>query len=250
VYEVSAEVLESIGRDGYAVIYDVVESETLSKLAELLENSNAPGTIRRNGSIYAIRNLLESVPAVRELAESPSIRDFAEMVLGANCRAVRATLFDKRPEANWKVPWHQDLTITVEQRVNVEGFGPWTEKAGVCHVQAPVDVLEGMLAMRIHLDDCSEASGPLRILPGSHLHGRLGDATIQQWRQTCRAVSCAVGRGGVIAMRPLLLHSSSASAHPLRRRVIHLEFAARELRGGLCWYQGSRTTDHGQLTKG
>jgi ectoine hydroxylase-related dioxygenase (phytanoyl-CoA dioxygenase family) len=240
-----AEVLESIKREGYAVIPDMVESQNESQKlvqpANLIENSNTPGTLRRNGTIYAIRNLLESVPAVRELAESPPIRDFAEMVLGANCRAVRATLFDKRPEANWKVPWHQDLTITVEQRVNVEGFGPWTEKAGVRHVQAPVDVLEGMLAMRIHLDDCSEASGALRVLPGSHLHGRLGDVAIQQWRQTCRAVSCVVGRGGVIAMRPLLLHSSSASAHPLRRRVIHLEFAARELPGGLRWYQRQQT---------
>ena len=245
-----AEVLESIKREGYAVIPDMVESQKLVQLAKLIENSNTPGTIRRNGSIYAMRNLLESVPAVRELAESPPIRDFAEMVLGANCRAVRATLFDKRPEANWKVPWHQDLTIAVDQRRHVEGFGPWTEKSGVPHAQAPVDVLEGMLAIRVHLDDCDEANGAVRVLPGSHLHGCLGDAAIQQWRQTCRAVSCAVGRGGVIAMRPLLLHSSSASAHPLRRRVIHLEFAARELRGGLCWYQGSQTTDHGQLTKG
>jgi ectoine hydroxylase-related dioxygenase (phytanoyl-CoA dioxygenase family) len=241
VHKLSADVLESIKRDGYAVIYDAVGFEPLSRLAALLENSNAPGATRRDGRIFAIRNLLGSVPAIRKLAESPPIRGLAELVLGTNCQAVKATLFDKRPEANWKVPWHQDLTMTVNQRGHVEGFGPWTEKSGVPHVQAPVDVLEGMLAIRVHLDDCDEANGALRVLPGSHVHGRLGDAAIRRWRQTCRAVPCVVGRGGVVAMRPLLLHSSSASEHPLRRRVIHLEFAARDLPGGLCWYQEPQT---------
>jgi ectoine hydroxylase-related dioxygenase (phytanoyl-CoA dioxygenase family) len=248
-----AEVLDSIKWEGYAVIPDMVESQKLVQLANLIENLNTAGTLRRNGGIYAIRNLLQSVPAVREIAESPPIRDLSEMVLGANCHAVRATLFDKRPEANWKVPWHQDLTIAVEQRVDVEGFGRWTEKAGVPHVQPPAELLEGMLAIRVQLDGCSEANGALRVLPGSHLHGRLTDDAIQQWRQTVAAVSCVVGRGGVVAMHPLLLHSSSASAHPLRRRVIHLELAARELPGGLRWYQGQLTTDHGHhglLTKG
>ena len=228
----------------------MVESRKLVQLADLIEHSNTPGAIRRNGATYAIRNLLQSLPEMRELAESRPIRDLAEMVVGVNCRAVRATLFDKRPEANWKVPWHQDLTIAVEQRVDVEGFGPWTEKAGVQHVQPPVELLGGMLAIRVHLDDCSEANGALRVLPGSHLHGRLTDGAIRQWRQTFAAFSCEVGTGGVVAMRPLLLHSSPASAHPLRRRVIHLELAARELPGGLRWNQGQRTTDHGLLTKG
>ena len=181
------------------------------------------------------------MPAVRQLAGSAPIRDLAEQVLGANCRPARATLFDKRLDANWKVPWHQDVTIAVQWRADVAGFGSWTEKAGVPHVQAPANVLERMLAVRIHLDDCLEANGALRVLPGSHRHGRLTDRAIQQWRQTVADVPCVVGRGGVLMMRPLLLRASSASAHAARRRVIHLEFAAGGLPGGLRWYQEQPT---------
>ena len=72
---------------------------------------------------------------------------------------MRGLYFDKLPEANWKVPWHQDLSIAVRARLDVEGFGPWTEKAGVLHAQAPAAVLERMLAVRVHLDDCGRENG-------------------------------------------------------------------------------------------
>lgn len=38
-------------------------------------------------------------------------------------RPVKGIVFDKTPAANWKVPWHQDLTICVERRIDVNGFG-------------------------------------------------------------------------------------------------------------------------------
>jgi hypothetical protein len=82
--------------------------------------------------------------------------------------AVPATLFDKTADANWLVPWHQDLTICVKKKVDVPGYGPWTIKAGVPHVQPPVAILDRRLAVRIHLDNCSERNGALRVLPGTH----------------------------------------------------------------------------------
>jgi len=68
-------------------------------------------------------------------------------VLGEPCFAVRALFFDKTSHANWKVVWHQDLTVAARQRIDLPGYGPWTDKAGVPHVQPPVDVLEHMLAV-------------------------------------------------------------------------------------------------------
>jgi hypothetical protein len=95
----------------------------------------------RNGRIFAVRNLLD-LPEISKLAESVPVRELAQAVLGDSAFAVRGILFDKIPEANWKVPWHQDVTIAVRAREDVEGFRPWSTKAGILHVQPPAHVLE------------------------------------------------------------------------------------------------------------
>jgi ectoine hydroxylase-related dioxygenase (phytanoyl-CoA dioxygenase family) len=138
-------------------------------------------------------------------------------------------------EANWKVPWHQDLTIEVRERIDMPGFGPWSVKGGVAHVQPPVSLLEQMLAVRIHLDDSTAENGPLRVIPGSHRAGRLTVEEMLELREKHGEVALSVARGGVILMRPLLAHASSAAERPTNRRVVHLEFAAGELPGGLRW---------------
>ena len=184
-----------------------------------------------------VRGLLQASQAVRELARSPEIRALVTPTLGESAFAVRGILFDKTPDANWLVPWHQDLTIAVRERSDVPGFGPWSVKAGIVHVQPPAALLERMLTVRLHLDDCTEASGPLRVLPGSHRHGRLGVSEIAQWREAVTEVNCPVPSGGALLMRPLLLHASSPATLPEHRRVIHLEFAAELLSNGLAWQE-------------
>ena len=132
--------------------------------------------------------------------------------------------------------WHQDLTIAVRERREVAGFGPWSTKAGIPHVQPPAEVLERKVTLRIHLDRCGPDNGPLRVVPGSHRGGRLDAAAIADHRQRVAEVSCLVDRGGVVILRPLLLHASSAALRPGHRRVIHLECAAEDLPGGLEWH--------------
>ncbi|MDB6068426.1 MAG: hypothetical protein JWR26_4634 [Pedosphaera sp.] len=229
--------IRDLNRDGFAVIPDALQAAAISELIDALNqaDSDASAVRQRGRETYAIRNLLEAVPAVRALAASPVIRSPVEAVLGSGARAVRGLLFDKTADANWKVAWHQDLTIAVEQRVDVPGFGPWSIKAGVEHVQPPVEILQRMLTLRLHLDDCNEMNGPLQVLPGSHIAGKLNAKVIQTWRDRTSAVTCAVNRGGILLMRPLLLHASSPAKTPAHRRVIHLEFAAEALPGGLDW---------------
>jgi len=192
--------------------------------------------VRRRESVYAIRNLLEVVPDVAALARSAEVRALVEAVLGPDAFAVRGILFDKTPDANWKVAWHQDLTIAVHERHEVEGFGPWSEKAGIVHVQPPAAVLERMVTVRLHLDPCGPENGPVQVIPGSHRAGRLSADEVQRSRAERDAVPTCVGAGGVLLMRPLLLHASSPSTAPAHRRVIHLEFAADALPGGLEWH--------------
>jgi ectoine hydroxylase-related dioxygenase (phytanoyl-CoA dioxygenase family) len=227
---------KALEREGYVVVSDVLGAEAVAGLVEALEGAQGgAGVLRHAGSVYGRRNLLSAVPEVRRLADAAVVRAWVEPVLGPAALPVRGLLFDKPAHANWKVPWHQDLTIAVRERVDTPGFGAWSVKSGVAHVQPPVSVLERMLAVRVHLDDCGEANGPLRVLPGSHVHGRLDAAAIRQWRERVTPVACLVPRGGIVLMRPLLLHASSPARAPGHRRVIHLEFAADPLPGGLRW---------------
>jgi ectoine hydroxylase-related dioxygenase (phytanoyl-CoA dioxygenase family) len=216
-----------IERDGFAILDEAVAPIVIAEL-----RSGLPATNSRAG----LRNLLAEQPVIRAAARSLSIRRAVEAVLGPRCFAVRAILFDKTPEVNWKVPWHQDLTIAVHQRRCVAGFNAWSDKDGVVHVQPPVPVLERMLAVRVHLDDCGSDSGPLRVLPGSHREGRLDAAAIDRWKARVPEVACVVGQGGLVLMRPLVLHASSAARAVGQRRVLHLEFAAADLPGNLMWH--------------
>ena len=224
-----------VRREGFAVVGRVLDEGALASLERSLEAVGAGEGVLRRGGVYAIRNLLEVLPAARELARTAAVRALVEPVLGVESFPVRGVLFDKNRAAPWKVAWHQDLTIAVRERVEAEGFGPWSIKAGVVHVQPPARVLEGVLAVRLHLDDCDESNGPLKVLPGSHLSGRLGAAEIARRREEAEPVTCVVQRGGAVLMRPLLLHSSPAPRAPRRRRVVHLEFAAAPLPCGLEW---------------
>ncbi len=206
----------------------VIEPATLcSIITSLATESN---THLRGG----MRNLLD-LPWVCELARSTPVREAASSVLGLDCFAVRGLFFDKSVDANWRVPWHQDLTVAVREKHEVEGFGPWSIKANVHHVQAPEILLTHMLAVRIHLDDCGPNNGPLRLIPNSHSIGILSPASIEKC-VTDREPEVGVAEAGsILGFRPLLLHASSSASEPCHRRVIHLEFAAFTLPGGLEW---------------
>ena len=228
-------VSESVVDLGFAIIPRVLEASEVDALNATLEAAGGVTPARRRGSAYAIRHVLEVVPGLSRLATLPKIRALVEPLLGPDAFPVRSILFDKTMGANWKVPWHQDLTIAVRKKVDVSGFGPWSTKAGVLHVQPPASILDNMLAVRIHLDDCDESNGPVRVIPGSHRRGRL--TTDQLLRiSTEPSVCCTVPAGGVMLMRPLLVHASSACREPRHRRVIHIEFASCPLPGGLEWF--------------
>jgi ectoine hydroxylase-related dioxygenase (phytanoyl-CoA dioxygenase family) len=219
----------SLDRDGYAIVPNVLAPAALESLILLTADLVGPG---KGGA----RNLL-ALAGIRALAASRELRGVVEPVLGPDCFAVRALYFDKTPDANWKVPWHQDLMIAARDHdPNAPGYRAWSAKAGIPHVEPPSKVLEQMLALRIHLDDCGPDNGPLRVIPGSHRRGRLTDEELFRHSQNPTAM-CTATRGDVMAFRPLLIHASSAASAPAHRRVIHIEFAGCDLPGGLDWHE-------------
>jgi ectoine hydroxylase-related dioxygenase (phytanoyl-CoA dioxygenase family) len=215
--------VQEIEENGFAVVPRCLSEQTVEHLCRHLGDNK-----------HAQRNLLQD-SVVRELAVSESVRQTVDTILGGECFSVRGILFNKTPDSNWKVVWHQDRTIAVRERRETPHFGPWSVKAGVTHVQPPAEVMARMLAIRLHLDESHESNGPLRVIPGSHAAGCLSADALANWKER-PSVVCTVPRGGAILMRPLTVHASSSSSKPERRRVIHLEFAADELPNGLEWH--------------
>lgn len=176
-------------------------------------------------SAHGLRGLLGKSPLYRSWLVSGG----AEHVVPPGYLPVRSILFDKPAGANWKVAWHQDLTLAVRDRHDVPGYGPWSVKEGVPHVQPPVEFLQRMITLRVHLDDTGEENGALRVIQGSHAQGRLTAAAIADWRSKGAERLCTAAAGEALLMKPLVLHASSPAVVPRHRRVIHLEFAPKGL---------------------
>jgi ectoine hydroxylase-related dioxygenase (phytanoyl-CoA dioxygenase family) len=163
---------------------------------------------------------------VAALARDARLMELAKEALGAAAVPFRATLFDKSPISNWLVVWHQDTALPLRERREVPGWGPWSIKDGVNYAHAPAGALEQVLALRLHLDDSVAENGPLRVLPGTHTLGVLTDEALHELSTQIVAVDCLIPRGGVLAMRPLIVHASSKSHSTAPRRVLHIEYAA------------------------
>lgn len=150
-------------------------------------------------------------------------------------RPVRAILFDKSATTNWALGWHQDRTIAVAKRIGVDGFGPWTIKQGLLHVEPPFAIIESMVTLRVHLDPVDADNAPLLVAPGSHRLGQIEEARIGDVVTRCGTITCLADRGDVWAYATPILHASARAAQPRRRRVLQIDYAADALPGGLEW---------------
>lgn len=211
--------VEQIEEAGFAIFADVVGSHDLRRSAEALGGEGVRRS--RAGVRHALRH-----PAVAALARDARLLQIARGVLGDGAVPFRATLFDKSARSNWLVVWHQDTALPLRERIEREGWGPWSVKDGVTYAHAPASALERVVALRVHLDDSTPENGPLRVLPGTHRMGVLSDEEIQQLARRVAPMECCVGRGGVVVMRPLVVHASSKSRSEAPRRVLHVEYAA------------------------
>jgi ectoine hydroxylase-related dioxygenase (phytanoyl-CoA dioxygenase family) len=211
---------------GYAIIPDVISSRTCDELIQKVSQLPLAGA----GS----RNLL-TLSWCGQLANVLKAHAATVALLPVDAVAAQCTLFDKSAEKNWAVAIHQDLSIPVRERVAAAECAGWARKEGVLHTQPPPDVLAKLVAVRIHLDSCPPGAGPLRVVPGSHRHGRLSESEVEHQRTHHGEVECTVMRGAALVMRPLLLHASSRVAGNSARRVLHFLFGPRSLPYGLDW---------------
>jgi hypothetical protein len=204
---------------GGAVIESAVPPGEISELLLHIERDPLPRS--RAGIRHALRH-----PAVRAIAHDARVLSLARAVLGPATFPFRATLFDKSSHSNWLVVWHQDTALPLVRKIDAQGWGPWSMKDGFLYAHAPASALTQVLALRLHLDDSTEQNGPLRIVPGTHTLGLLTDDRMAELGNSPSISSLTACEGGIIAMRPLVVHSSQKSEGDCPRRVLHIEYAA------------------------
>ncbi|GAA4383065.1 phytanoyl-CoA dioxygenase family protein [Hymenobacter koreensis] len=226
--------LQRYQEDGFTVVETVYTASEISAMLAAIEQAESQGgNFRRTTDLFAIRNLMQEVPELLPLIWNRRFTDLLHALLPAPYHLVKAIYFDKPPQSNWVVAWHQDLMVAVDRRADVPGFGPWNARPEGVNVQPTREYLENICTLRIHLDACDAGNGALRAVPGSHLHGAIPATELSAY--TPGAVVCDAPAGGVMLMKPLTLHASHRSTDARPRRVIHLEFSSLTLPAGLRW---------------
>ncbi len=218
---------KTIQEQGFEIIPNVLTQQDVDDLLEGVSRADLPRS--RAGVRHAMK-----VATVAAIAGDSRLLGIAQQVLGRAATPFRATIFDKSSTANWLVVWHQDTALPLCERRETPGWGPWSVKDGVVYAHAPANALSQVLALRLHLDDSTAENGPLRVLPKTHTLGVLSDLELHDLSTRVTAIDCLAPVGGVLAMRPLIVHASSKSQSHAPRRVLHIEYAAaRKIADGL-----------------
>ena len=215
-----------LNNKGYQIIPQLISTTEQNLL--LAEFDQLSQTSQRG----CVRHVLDRSTVIHKFANSKRLIPY----LPDKAQPVRCILFDKTPEHNWPVAWHQDLTIAVTERHETPEYTNWSIKDGVIHVQPPEALLQNMVTLRLHLDDTTATNGALKVIERSHLYGKIPSEQIGQF--TCEnQVTCECSAGDLLIMKPLILHASDRSKCPSHRRIIHIEYIDRELlHPNLSWH--------------
>jgi ectoine hydroxylase-related dioxygenase (phytanoyl-CoA dioxygenase family) len=229
---------KSIHDYGYTSVENIyTQSEVNQIISKINQADSTKDTFRKSTELFAVRQFLKEIPETVSLIFSENLKHVISELFGSDYFVVKSIYFDKPERSNWFVSYHQDLTISVDKKINLPNYGPWTIKQNQFAVQPPVNVLQNIFTLRIHLDDTDENNGALKVIPGSHLKNIYRSETID-WNKESETV-CNVKQGGIMIMKPLLLHGSNRTTNNHKRRVIHIEFSNMELPEEIKWAERS-----------
>ena len=220
--------------NGFSVMENIYSDEEIQNILTIIDQTDSSNeTFRKTNDLFAIRQFLREIPTVIDLIFTENLKSVMKEIIGGDFFVVKSIYFDKPETSNWYVPYHQDLTISVDKKMEIKNFELWTTKQNQFAVQPPIEFLENITTIRIHLDDTDENNGALRVVPKSHLKKIYRPETID-WNKEIETI-CRVKKGGIMLMKPLTLHSSKRTTNNKKRRVIHIEFSNRELPNELNW---------------
>ena len=217
-------------KGGYSITSVLYSKKERSEICDLIDKNTS---FSKEQPVYSIRKLLNAIPSLSQVLFNPNLIELIHEVGGKNYFLTKAIYFDKPQGSNWFVSYHQDLSISVLERHNTDGYKNWTVKKAQFGVQPPDEILNKTITVRIHLDDADATNGALKVIPESQ---RKGSVRFQkEWIDSEGEVICNVNAGASMLMKPLTFHASKKSSNGKRRRVIHLEFCDQELQKPLIW---------------
>lgn len=222
---------------GFAIINNVYNENEIEKLISLIENitknDSDNATFRKSEDLFAIRQFHKQVPETLDFIFNENLKNIIESNFGKGYFITKSIYFDKPEKSNWFVAYHQDLTISVNKKIEVQNFENWTVKQNQFAVQPPKEILEDNFTIRIHIDKTTKENGALKVINNSHSKGIMRIEKLDFEKET--ETVCEVEKGGIMIMKPLLFHASNKTTNNERRRVIHIEFSKQQLPAGLDW---------------
>lgn len=220
--------IENLQQLGYSILENIYIEEETNQILQFISDKELD---KQFGVRYFLMNNEELAP----LIFTSKLKSLIQKI-SPNAFVVKSIYFDKPPNANWIVNWHQDITINVTGESDNPEYTKWRKTKKRTAVRSPSDILEKMFTIRIHLDDCSEKNGALRIIPKSHLQGVIQMKNITTAIKATEKI-CKVKKGGILLMKPMVLHSSKRVENEMNRRIIHIEFSSNELAEGVNWLE-------------
>ncbi|EJG00418.1 MULTISPECIES: phytanoyl-CoA dioxygenase family protein [Flavobacterium] len=228
---------KQIDSEGFSIINNVFTENEIENLISLIDNKTKNdsdnSTFRKSEDLFAIRQFHKEVPETLPFIFNEKLQNIIESIFGKGFFITKSIYFDKPEKSNWFVAYHQDLTISVDQKIEIENFENWTVKQNQFAVQPPTEILENNFTIRIHIDKTTKNNGALKVINNSHSKGilRIENLDFEKEKETI----CEVEKGGIMIMKPLLFHASNKTTNNERRRVIHIEFSKQQLPNGLEW---------------
>ena len=222
--------------NGFSVLTDMYSENEISQVSACIENAKQEGdSFMKTKDLFAIRQLMKNVPELSNLLFNKKMTELISDLSESEYFLTKAIYFDKPSESNWFVAYHQDLSISVDKKMELENYVNWTFKKEQYGVQPPIEILKDTITIRIHLDKTSKNNGALKVIPKSHLNG-ITRTDSKDWNIKNEFV-CEVEKGGAMLMKPLTLHASNRTTNGKKRRVIHLEFNKHNLTEPMEWLE-------------
>jgi ectoine hydroxylase-related dioxygenase (phytanoyl-CoA dioxygenase family) len=237
-----------IESEGYSIFDNVFSDEEIDELLLTVANAETNNlSFRKTNDLFAIRQFFKEVPDSIRITFNDNLRSIISNLFGNDYFVVKSIYFDKPEKSNWFVAYHQDLTISVDKKIESQEFGPWTLKQNQFAVQPPLNILQENFTIRIHLDDTNDKNGALKVIPTSHLKGiyRLDSINFDKENEKV----CDIKKGGIMIMKPLLFHASGRTINNHKRRAIHIEFGKSLLPANLKWSEHLKIKDQNFVAK-
>jgi ectoine hydroxylase-related dioxygenase (phytanoyl-CoA dioxygenase family) len=226
----------SLLENGFAVLDRMYSDSEITAMISCIEKASAEkGLAQSSSNLFAIRQVIRKIPELKPLLFTKKLHELLQSVFDESYFLTKAIYFDKPSESNWFVAYHQDLSISVDRKFDVSNYKNWTFKKGQFGVQPPLDILENIVTIRVHLDKTEKENGALKVIPTSHKKGIYRPETIN-WDTETEHI-CEVEKGGVMLMKLLTLHASERTTNHKQRRVLHLEFGTKQLTNPLQWQE-------------